>query len=63
MWSLIFIVMCSPGFFGMHKEAYTVATSHVDSFLTKKLCDEAGDKLVKNIHDVDIQYVCVLEID
>lgn len=63
MWSLIFIIICSPGFFGVGKEAYTVSTSHVDSFLNKKLCEDAGAKLVKNTHDVDIQYVCVLEID
>jgi len=63
MWSLIFIVICSPGFFGAAKEAYTVTASHVDNFISRKLCEDAGKELVKNMHHVEVQYTCALEIN
>ena len=62
MWSLIFIVISSPGWLG-NGNTYSASTSHVDSFLSKKLCEEGGKKITENFTEVKVQYACVLEIN
>jgi len=53
MYSLVFIIL-----FGT-----SIGVSHVDSFLSKRLCEKAGTQMVKTMKDVNVQYSCVLEIN
>lgn len=40
-----------------------VGVTHVDSFISKRLCEQAGIKVENVIKDVKTQYVCALEIN
>ncbi len=53
MWSLIIIIMSLHG----------AGITHVDSFISKRLCEHAGVKMIKTMKDVNVQYACVLEIN
>jgi hypothetical protein len=62
MWSLIFIVINSANFLG-NSYADPVSSSHVDNFISQKLCEEAGNKIIDRFNKVHVQYACVLEIN
>lgn len=53
MYSLVFVIL-----FGT-----SIGVSHVDSFLSKSLCNKAGEQVSKTIKYVTVQYCCVLEIN
>lgn len=58
MWSLI-IVICAMGSF-CHAG---VGITHVDSFISHKMCEMAGQKVLATMKSTNVQYACVLEID
>lgn len=61
MWSLVFLMYLNGA----------LVVTHIDSFISHKLCDKAGRQLITHAVQLDkaltasrdSQYTCVLEID
>lgn len=60
MWSLVFFVYLIGG---------AVSTTHIDNFISKKLCEQAASKAIVHAKKLDtdnrinVEYACLLEIN
>ena len=57
MWALIFLVTSM--------NSLSITTSHVDSFISHKLCEAAGKEVQARFKErsSNVDYACVLEIN